>query len=80
MSKEIVWGIIHGEGDIVCTCDNCKSEEWFQFEDGCFDFAEVSKTLKEDYGWLSRKIDWVWRDFCCDNCHKEFLEKRKNIR
>lgn len=77
MSKEIEWGMIHGEGDIVCTCDNCNTEEWFPFEDGCFDFKEVSRELREDYGWIARKIYGEWRDFCCDNCHREFLAKQK---
>lgn len=77
MSKQIEWGVIHGEGDIVCTCNNCNAEEWFPFEDGCLDFKEVSRELREDYGWIAHKIDGEWYDFCCDKCYKEFLAKQK---
>lgn len=77
MSKEIEWGMIHGEGDIVCSCDNCDTEETFPFEDGCFDFKEVSKELRENYGWIARKIDGEWHDFCCPECHRAFLTKNQ---
>lgn len=26
MSKDVEWGAMYGEGDIVCTCDNCGEE------------------------------------------------------
>ena len=77
MSKEIEWGLIHGEGDIVCSCDNCDTQEYFPFEDGCFDFKEVSQELRDYYGWTARKIGDEWYDFCCDSCFREFLSKKR---
>ena len=77
MSKEIEWGVIHSEGDIVCHCDNCRTEEWFPFEDGYFDFKEISVELREDFGWIARKINGEWYDFCRNNCYGEFVTKRR---
>lgn len=34
MSKEIEWGMIHGEGTIVCTCDQCGKEHEVDFDGG----------------------------------------------
>lgn len=33
MSKDVEWGAMYGEGDIVCTCDNCGEEFRYPFED-----------------------------------------------
>ena len=74
MSKEIEWGIIHGEGEIVCECDNCGEQELFPFEDGLFDFKEVQEELRDSYGWISRKINGEWKDFCSKNCFKEYIK------
>lgn len=75
MSKEISWGIIHGDGTIECHCDNCNKEHPYDFEDGDIDFAVCQEELK-DFGWKSRKIDGKWYDFCSEKCLKEFMSKR----
>lgn len=77
MSKEIEWGIIYGDGEIVATCDYCGKEETAQeFEDGCYDFKEAQENLKMD-GWCSRKINGEWYDFCCADCKNAFLNENK---
>ncbi len=74
MSKNIEWGIVHGEGEVVAECDNCFAEEDFPFEDSCYDFKEVSRQLRTIHGWISKKIHGEWYDFCCEECYKEFLK------
>lgn len=38
MSKEVDWGVIHGEGDIVSTCEMCDLEHRYPFEDQDVDY------------------------------------------
>lgn len=76
MSKEIDWGMIHGEGDIVCECDQCGEEERIPFEDGCIDYREAQTELKA-LGWVSRKIDDEWHDFCSNKCHYDYVNENK---
>lgn len=33
-----------------------------------------SVTEKKAQGWLSRKVNGEWYDFCCADCYKQFLE------
>lgn len=74
MSKEVQWGLIHGEGDIVCECDACCETYAYPFEDGDIDYKACQAELKEQ-GWISRKIDGEWYDFCCEECYKSFLRR-----
>jgi len=70
MSKEIEWSTVHGEGDIICKCDHCVTEYNYGFEDGP-DFKSCQEELKEE-GWVSRKINGEWKDFCCKECADNF--------
>ncbi len=53
-------------------CDNCKSSEIL------FDI-DNDRTGKEllAKGWIVRKVDGQWRDFCSEDCMKEFLRCKK---
>ena len=49
MSKYTDWGMIHGEGEIVCECDNCDYEEriiWYNRK------ANGSRLYTRRYGHL----------------------------
>lgn len=73
MSKDIDWGLAWGEGTIVCTCDKCGHYEEFEFEDGP-DFREVQDELKQR-GWVSRKINGEWYDFCSKECYLAYVKQ-----
>ena len=73
ISKDIVWGMIHGAGEILATCDWCECDEVAQeFEDSCYDFKEAQNYLR-GCGWSSRKVNGEWYDFCCKECENEFI-------
>ena len=78
MSKSISWGITHGSGTIVCECEQCGNEVTHDFEDGP-DFTECQETIKS-FGWISRKINGEWYDFCCYACYKKFEAKMKGVK
>lgn len=73
MSKEVAWGTTHGEGDIVCTCDNCGSEVELPFEDGNVDYRAAQQYIKDD-GWESCQVHGEWYDFCCEKCRNEYIK------
>ena len=74
--KEIDWSFIYGEGTIECYCDECGDNYSYEFCDGDVDFRDCQETIKE-YGWISRKIDNEWFDFCCDECFYKYIKKNK---
>ena len=74
MSKEIDWSPFYGEGEIVCTCDQCKKEERFEFEDNYPDYAKAQRELRE-IGWQSIKSKGVWLDFCCERCRNTYIKE-----
>lgn len=76
MSKYTDWGMIHGEGEIVCECDNCGSEERVEFDEGYPDYKEAQRELRS-MGWVSRKIDGEWGDYCCTECANAAFAKSK---
>lgn len=76
MSKEVQWGLIHGEGNIECECDQCGRDYSYPFEDGDIDFKSCQDELRSQ-GWSSKKINGEWYDFCCEECYKKFMEKTK---
>ena len=78
MSKYTNWGVIHGEGEIVCECDNCDYEERIEFG-GCPDYKETQQELRS-MGWVSKKIDGKWNDFCCQECADEYYQKSRKKR
>lgn len=73
MSKYVEWGLVHNEGEIVCTCDHCGYEERIDFYDGP-DFREAQEELAES-GWTSSRINGVWFDFCSIDCRNAFIKK-----
>ncbi len=73
MSKDVEWGFIHGEGEIVCTCDHCGEEERAEFLEGP-DFREAQEELKE-MGWVSSRINGDWYDFCSMECRNAYIKK-----
>jgi hypothetical protein len=75
MSKGVEWGERHGEGSIVCECDQCGEQELIDFDDGP-DFRAAQEELKE-MGWISRKIDGEWYDFCSEACYYDWIKENK---
>lgn len=71
MSKEHEFAEEYNCGEICCTCDECGSEEVYQFHNG-LNYKEAQEYIKEQ-GWSSRMVNGVWYDFCCDDCRKQFL-------
>lgn len=74
MSKEVEWGVIHGEGTINCLCDNCGAEEAVDFDDGYPDFRMAQAQI-EELGWLSTKVHGEWKDFCCERCRNQYIKE-----
>lgn len=74
--KEVEYGMIYGEGEIVCTCDQCENEYSYEFYDNYIDFADCQAEIKDE-GWISRKINGEWYDFCCKECLNAFLSEVK---
>lgn len=74
MSKEVEWGQIFGEGDVVCACDNCGHTLRFPFEDSTPDFRGVQTRLFE-MGWTAIKVSGVWQDFCSEYCRNQYIKK-----
>lgn len=48
-------------------CDNCKSGEFLL----AIDNERTGKELLAK-GWVVKKVDGRWRDFCCEDCYREF--------
>ena len=72
--KEVEWGLIHGEGAIVCYCDQCSSTEEFEFDDSQPDYRAAQQQLF-DMGWKSMKISGEWHDFCCEECRNKYVKE-----
>ena len=75
MSKAVDWGLIHGAGEIVCTCDGpgCGIEERVEFENGP-DYRQAQYQI-ESQKWFSKKIGDVWYDVCSRKCYEAFLKR-----
>jgi len=78
MSKTVDWGLIHGEGEVVCTCDApvCASEERVEFTGGSPSMRDAQNHI-QSLGWFSKKIDTAWYDFCSTQCYNSFLRKHE---
>lgn len=74
MSKEIDWSPIHGEGSIVCTCDQCGREHEVEFDNGHPDFREAQAEIRS-MGWVSMKQDDEWFDFCGQKCRNQYIKE-----
>lgn len=68
------WGIAHGEGDIVCTCDSCGEEYRYPFEDQFVDYRGAQRAIRDE-GWTSCIINDEWHDFCCEACRNDYIKK-----
>lgn len=75
MSKEVEWSHIHGEGEIVCSCDHCGEEERIEFFERP-DYREAQSEI-EQLGWTSSRINGEWHDFCSMKCRNDYI--RKNL-
>ena len=51
------------------TCEHCGES----IGGGDYDFYE-SLDLKKSQGWISRKVDDEWCDFCSEDCYKEYTK------
>ena len=74
MSKEVEWGQIYGEGDVVCTCDYCGNTARFPFDDSSPSFKDAQTRLMA-MGWTSCKVNDQWRDFCHELCRNKYIKK-----
>lgn len=71
--KEVEWSEYHGEGDILCTCDQCGNEHLVEC-DGAPDFREAQAEIRS-MGWTSTQVNGIWRDFCCERCRNEYIKE-----
>ena len=71
--KDVSWGVIHGEGTIVCKCDRCGKTEEHPFDNGHPDFKSFQKKLF-GMGWKSVQVFGEWHDFCCEDCRNEYIK------
>lgn len=74
MSKECQWSHIHGEGTIVCTCDQCGHTHEHDFDGGSPDYRGAQEAIKAD-GWISRKIEGQWHDYCSERCYYNWIKE-----
>ena len=76
MSKELVfdgWW----EGQAEYSCDECGKTEYFLFtdEEEAKDSRAHRKALREDFGWITTKVEGQWRDFCGESCKNKFIRE-----
>lgn len=75
MSKQIEWGYRHREGEIICECDYCGEADAIYFNNGPnFKIAQIELN---NNGWVSRKIDGEWYDFCQEQCYYDWIKENK---
>ena len=55
----------------VCCCDYCNYDEMIESTN----YATINKEIKS-YGWVIKKIDDEWKEFCCDECHDNYMKER----
>jgi len=72
MSKTVDWL----SGTITCECDNCGSIAEIEFDDTP-NFKVCQQELKK-LSWVSGQVDGEWKDFCCRECQKKYVEKTRN--
>lgn len=76
MSKELVfdgWW----EGRAEYSCDECRKTESFLFtdEEEAKDSRAHRKSLREDFGWITTKVEGQWRDFCSESCKNKYIRE-----
>lgn len=75
MSKHVEWSYRRKEGEIICECDYCNEGEIIYFDDGP-DFKLAQEILRS-YGWISKKVDEKWYDFCQEQCYYDWIKENK---
>lgn len=69
--KELTWNSEFGTGGTIkATCDYCGKGHLFKFKSKP-NYKSVQEKLKAQ-GWIARKIDDNWHDFCCQDCFNQF--------
>ena len=56
------------------SCDCCGLDTTINSSD----FSEINQELKEE-GWIFKKIDGEWYDFCCLECYQAFINQSEEI-
>jgi hypothetical protein len=74
MSKEVEWGLIHGEGEIISTCDECGKTVSTEFDEGHPDYRQAQADIEAN-GWRSTKVNGEWRDFCTEECRNGYIKR-----
>lgn len=64
-------GVMSYDKDFGFTCSNC--DENIGGEMDMMDFDE-SLEYKEEEGWINRKIEGIWHNFCCNECYEKFVQ------
>ena len=54
-------------------CENCGEN----IGGGLYDFYE-SKELMEEEGWITKRLNGEWLNFCCPECLDEYRKKKAN--
>lgn len=62
--------VVGSGGNVICKCDNCNQEKRVEFNTYP-NYKEVQQELRS-MGWVSKKIDGEWKDFCCQECADEY--------
>ncbi len=63
------------EGDALYSCDCCQREERFRFDSDDIDSKAHRAKLRNKKGWITTKVDDIWRDFCSEKCRNQFIRK-----
>ena len=66
--KEVNYDLV---GTIVsCDCKKCKNISFYPFTN----FNKVNGRAKNN-GWITRKVNGKWVDFCCEQCYDDYTRK-----
>ena len=72
--KELTWNPEFGTGGTIeVECDLCGKSLEFKFKQKP-SYKNVQEKLKTK-GWLARKIDDKWHDFCCQDCFDQYEDE-----
>jgi ribosomal protein L31 len=55
----------------TCVCDECDYETTIDSTN----YSDINEELR-DNGWITRKINGEWHEFCSEECFKKYLNKR----
>lgn len=63
------------EGEAVYRCDCCQKKAKFRFDSDHIDSKRHRAILREKEGWITTKVNGVWRDFCSEDCRNKYIRK-----